>query len=515
MKKSYLIVLVIIFIQNINAQPEIEWKKCFGGSHYEGANSIQQTTDGGYIVAGNSYSNDGDVSENHGGYDSWIIKLNSDGDTIWTKVFGGSQKDNVRSIQQTMEGNYIVAGYSHSNDGDVSGNHGTRDCWVLKLNSIGDTIWTKCLGGGSWDMAFSTQQTSDSNFIIAGYASSNNGDVSGNHGQEDYWIVKLNSEGDTLWTKCYGGSGHDIAQAITETTDNMLVVAGITTSNDGDVSGHQGMGYDYWIIKLNMDGDIIWKKCYGGNDGDYANSIQQTTDGGYIVAGSTTSNDGDVSGNHGGFDYWILKLDSDGDTLWTKCYGGSGDDLANSIQQTTDSGFIVAGRTTSSDGDVWGSDIINDSIYDYWILKLNSDGDILWTKCFGGSNEDKAFSIQQTIDGGYIVAGQSNSNDGDVEGNHGYGDYWIVKLLLFTSIEENTGDNELKIYPNPAKNRLNIITNNNTIIENVFVYNLSGHKLISTKPIDNTIDIRELQTGIYIIEVVTNHLKTRRKLVIK
>ncbi len=453
MKKSYLIVLVIIFIQNINAQPEIEWKKCFGGSHYEGANSIQQTTDGGYIVAGNSYSNDGDVSENHGGYDSWIIKLNSDGDTIWTKVFGGSQKDNVRSIQQTMEGNYIVAGYSHSNDGDVSGNHGTRDCWVLKLNSIGDTIWTKCLGGGSWDMAFSTQQTSDSNFIIAGYASSNNGDVSGNHGQEDYWIVKLNSEGDTLWTKCYGGSGHDIAQAITETTDNMLVVAGITTSNDGDVSGHQGMGYDYWIIKLNMDGDIIWKKCYGGNDGDYANSIQQTTDGGYIVAGSTTSNDGDVSGNHGGFDYWILKLDSDGDTLWTKC--------------------------------------------------------------FGGSNEDKAFSIQQTIDGGYIVAGQSNSNDGDVEGNHGYGDYWIVKLLLFTSIEENTGDNELKIYPNPAKNRLNIITNNNTIIENVFVYNLSGHKLISTKPIDNTIDIRELQTGIYIIEVVTNHLKTRRKLVIK
>jgi hypothetical protein len=169
---------------------------------------------------------------------------------------------------------------------------------------------------------------------------------------------------------------------------------------------------------------VKWQKSLGGSDYDDASSIQQTTDGGFIVAGQTKSNNGDVSGKHGNYDYWIVKLDADGNLVWQKCLGGSDFDEAQSIQQTTDGGFIVAGHSKSNNGDVSG----NQGHEDYWIVKLDKDGNLVWQKSLGGSDYDFAYSIQQTTDGGFIVAGQSASNDGDVSGNHGSGDDWIVKL---------------------------------------------------------------------------------------
>ncbi len=203
-----------------------------------------------------------------------------------------------------------------------------------------------------------------------------------------------------------------------------LLWLGGTFSNDGDVSGNHGI-VDSWIVKLNSSGDIIWQKCFGGTDDDVAFSIQQTSDGGFIVAGYTSSNDGDVSGNHGGGDYWVVKLDSSGTIQWQKCLGGTDNDEAKSIQQTSDGGYIVAGETWSNDGDVSG----NHGNSDYWVVKLNSSGDIEWQKCLGGTVKDIAKTIQQTSDGGFIVAGYTNSNDGDVSGIHGdYYDFWVVKL---------------------------------------------------------------------------------------
>jgi hypothetical protein len=423
------VLLALILFNGVNNKshaqaPAIEWQKCLGGTADDFANSIQQTSDGGFIVAGETRSNDGDVSGNHGKSDAWVVKLNSLGDILWKKCLGGTGNDYARSIQQISDGGFILTGYTNSNNGDVSGNNGYYDAWVVKLNSSGDILWQKCLGGTYDDYARSIQQTSDTGFILAGYTFSNDGDVSGNHGFSDAWVVKLNSSGDIIWQKCFGGTNEDYAYSIQQTSDSGFIVAGYTFSNDGDVSGYHGY-FDYWVVKLNSSGDIEWQKCLGGTYYDYAYSIQQTSNGGFIVAGSTNSNNGDVSGYHGYFDYWVVKLNSSGDIEWQKCLGGTNNDYANSIQQTSDGGFIVAGYTESNDGDVSG---YHGGDYDAWVVKLNSSGDILWQKCLGGTIDDRAYSIQQTSDGGFIVAGFTVSNDGDVSGNHGASDAWVVKL---------------------------------------------------------------------------------------
>ncbi len=426
--------------------PGIIWEKTLGGSGYEEAGNIQQTSDGGYIVVGGTYSNDGDVGGSRGyheGGDVWIVKLDKDGKIEWQKALGGSEYDVAHSVQQTSDGGYIVAGETYSSDGDVSGYHEGGDAWIVKLDKDGNIQWQKALGGSDWDVAYSVQQTSDGGYIVAGWTASNDGDVSGSgyHGERDIWIIKLDSSGNIQWQKALGGSDDDWANGIQQTSDGGYIVAGGTYSNDGDVSGsgYHGKG-DSWIVKLDSSGNIQWQKALGGSDDDWANSIQQTSDEGYIVAGWTASNDGDVSGWHEGYDShdypysdcWVVKLDKDGNIEWKKALGGSGGDGAYSIQQTSDGGYIVAGWTASNDGDVsgWheGHNEYNIAYSDYWVVKLDSSGNIEWQKALGGSGWDEAYSIQQTSDGGYIVAGWTESNDGDVSGNHGEGDVWIVKL---------------------------------------------------------------------------------------
>jgi hypothetical protein len=302
-----LCVLTIFGMASAAASADLVWQKCLGGSSWDYANSIQQTTDGGYIVAGFAYSNDGDVSGNHGADDCWIVKLDGAGNITWQKCLGGSFWDEAYSIQQTPDGGYIVAGYASSNNGNVSGNHGAGDYWIVKLDGAGNIGWQKCLGGGSVDVAYSVKQTTDGGYIVAGFTYSNDGDVSGNHGRSDYWLVKLDGAGNIAWQKCLGGSSEDEAWSTQQTADGGYIVAGYTYSNDGNVSGNHGAD-DYWIVKLDGAGNITWQKCLGGSSGDEAFSIQQTIDGGYIVAGDASSNDGNVSGNHGGSDYWVLKL---------------------------------------------------------------------------------------------------------------------------------------------------------------------------------------------------------------
>ena len=445
MKKFSFFIISSLILINTNAQ-QIQWTKCLGGSASDFAYSIQQTTDGGYIAAGSTGSNDGDVWGHHGGSDSWIIKLNASGDTLFTRSLGGNSSDKANSIQQTSDGGYIIAGYTSSSDGDVWGSNGEIDSWIIKLNANLDTLWTKCLGGSSYEMAHSIQQTTDDGYITAGYTISNDGDVCGNHGYEDFWIVKLDAIGDTLWTKCLGG------------------------------------------------GNI-----------DYANSIQQTTDGGYIAAGHTKSSNGDVLGNNGAFDAWIVKLNVSGDILWTKCLGGSDWDLAYSIQQTSDGGYIVAGETRSYDGDIWG----NHGNYDSWIVKLNASGDTLWTKCLGGSDMDRFQSIQQTSDGGYIAAGYTSSSGGDVLGNHGAQDFWIVKLdASGDMVEEYNNKLNISIYPNPTTS---LITIDAEGIYNIEVLNIEGKEIYNGK--ENEIDLSQEPNGIYIIKVITDKQTITRKLI--
>jgi PKD repeat protein len=226
---------------------------------------------------------------------------------VWQKCLGGSASDFGSSIKQTSDGGYIVAGGTNSTDGNVTGNHGPQDAWVVKLDKSGDVVWQKCLGGSASESGSSIEQTSDGGYIVAGYSSSNDGNVTGNHGSQDAWVVKLDQSGDVVWQKCLGGSSIDYGSSIKQTPEGGYIVAGYSGSNDGNVTGNHG-SRDSWVVKLDENGNVVWQKCLGGSSIDYGRSIERTSEGGYIVAGYSGSNDGNVTGNHGKDDYWIVKL---------------------------------------------------------------------------------------------------------------------------------------------------------------------------------------------------------------
>ncbi len=426
--KRLILVLVTIFMGGVlfsfvGYALGNDWSKTYGGTKDDKATSVQQTSDGGYIVAGYTKSNDGDVKKNNGDSDYWIVKLDSSGKIVWSKTYGGTEDDRATSIQQTKDGGYIVAGYTFSNDKDVKKNKGVYDYWILKLNSKGKIDWSKTYGGTKDDSATSIQQTKDGGYIVAGYTMSNDGDVKNNKGYADYWILKLNPEGKIIWSKTYGGTRNDYATSMQQTEDGGYIITGIADSSDGDVKDNNG-GSDYWVLKLDPKGNIQWSKTYGGSKKDRAFSISQTKDGGYIVAGYTKSGDKDIKNNKGKYDVWLIKLNLKGKVIWSKTYGGSSYDSARFISQTKDGGYIVTGYAESSDGDL----LKNNGDEDYWILKLNSKGKIEWSKTYGGTESDYATSIQQTKDGGYVIAGYTDSSDKDVSKNRGNTDLWVIKL---------------------------------------------------------------------------------------
>ena len=419
----------------LNAVPEgpaLDWQRCLGGSMTELLNSIQKTGDGGYITAGYAYSYDGDVSGHHGGWtDAWVVKLDSGVTLQWQQCFGGTGDDSAWGIIQTNDGGYSIAGRTTSDNGDFSGNHGSGDAWVVKINLDRETEWQQCLGGSGDDTAYSIQQTGDSGFIIAGETYSDDGNVSGNHGGGDAWIVKLDTNGTLQWQQCLGGSGYDNAKSIRETGDGGYIITGETFSNDGDAGGNHGGG-DVWVVKVNSGGTLQWQQCLGGAGGDKAYSIQKTGDGGYIIAGGTSSNDGDAGGNHGGGDAWVVKLSSGGTLQWQQCLGGTSGDTAYSIEPAEGGGYLIAGETHSDDGDVSGKH----GKWDGWVVKLDSGGTPEWQRCLGGSEGDSLRSIVQISDGIYITAGVTFSNDGDVSGSHGSGDFWVAKFAPESDVKK-------------------------------------------------------------------------------
>ncbi len=355
-------------VLKLNSSGLIQWQKSLGGTAAENLLSIQPTVDGGYIASGLTYSNDGDVSGYHGGTeaDAWVVKLGNAGNIQWQKVLGGSTGcDFANSILSTTDGGYIFVGHTDSHDGDVTANAGERDVWFVKLSSTGSIQWQKTVGGAENDYAFSLQSTPDGGFVAAGYTYSNNGDVSGNHGDADAWIVKINSTGGIQWQKSLGGSNEDIARSIQLTTDGGYIVVGSSKSNNGDVSGNKGDA-DAWVVKLNGTGGIQWQKSLGGSNEEIGRSIQSTADGGYIITGSAKSINGDVIGNQGGQDTWVVKLDVNGLVQWQKSMGGTANDFANSIHLTNDGGFVIAGQAISNNGNVSG----NHGATDAWVIKL-------------------------------------------------------------------------------------------------------------------------------------------------
>jgi len=511
--RQFAISMILIFAAVCFAQPYIEWQHCLGGTYGDYLFSIEPTSDEGYIMAGYTSSNDGDVSGWHPAYagpfmipvsDYWVVKIDSLGNIQWQKCLGGYNYECAYEAHQTTDGGYIVAGYSNSEDGDVTGHHGyttDSDVWVVKLNSVGDLVWEKSLGGTDRDYAYAVQQTVDGGYVIVGKTMSDNGDVSGRHDdldEPDMWVVKLNSTGTILWQKCLGGIYPEAANSVVSTTDGGCVVAGYTMSNDGDVTGNHGWGdyhivSDCWIVKLSSTGDILWQKCLGGTRDEMANSIRHTSDGGYIVAGYAISTDGDLTVNNGLEDYWIVKLNSAGDIIWQKSLGGSSFEQARYAIQTSDGNYVVAGYTYSDDLDVIG----NHGSRDNWIIELNSSGDVNWKKCFGGTSREAAWSVQQSSDDEFIIAGTSESNNLDVVGHYPLTtcdstDVWIINLSPTpVRISDKINIPEtfyLSAHPNPFNSAVRIavdmpsVETQNLASLQIEIYDVNGRHIKTLRP---------------------------------
>jgi hypothetical protein len=336
------IITLLTFVYSQSQIPKIQWEKKFGGSKNEKAKSIQVTEDGGYVIVGTTNSKDGDFSRNHGKEDIWIFKLDSKGSLQWQKTYGGSQYDEPKCIKSTKDGGFILIGNTHSNDGDIVGYHGGfSDIWVIKLDSVGNLQWQKTYGGTSLDKGESIEQTKDGGYILVSSTLSNDGDIDGYHGGKghDYWIAKIDMIGDIQWKKTLGGTCDDEAKSIICTIDSGYIIAGTTCSNDGDITFNNGLN-DFWIVKLNSEGDLQWQKSIGSNFRDWARCISQTNEGGYVIGGF--SYDIDYTYTHKYFSL-VINIDSKGNELWKKYLKGDYYYETYNVKQSKDDSYIVTG----------------------------------------------------------------------------------------------------------------------------------------------------------------------------
>jgi len=361
--------------------PSPSFCKAIGGPGSEWGYSLIQTSDGGYAIAGYTYYFD---AEDWGVY---VVKLDANGNLQWTKTIGGKIWEEGKSLIQTSDGGYAIAGYTRSFGA------GEADVYVVKLDANGNLQWTKTIGGEKDEVGFSLIQTSDGSYAIAGTTTSFGA------GEADVYVVKLDANGNLQWTKTIGGPGYEIGFSLIQTSDGGYAIAGLTPSLGAG-------GLDVYVVKLDANGNLQWTKTIGGPAIENGSSLVQTSDGGYAIAGSTRSF------GAGEVDVYVVKLDANGNLQWTKTIGGEKDEVGFSLIQTSDGGYAITGKTNSfGAGD-----------YDVYVVKLDAHGNLQWTKTIGGENEDLGLSLIQTSDGGYAIAGKTESfgTGGD--------DVYVVKL---------------------------------------------------------------------------------------
>lgn len=499
---------------SIAQAPSIQWQKSIGGSYDDYGYCAKQTRDGGYIVVGHTESYDGDCTGDGPWSDSssiskmYVVKLSSTGSIQWQKQLNTENTGNAQlnfpndiaySVMQTADDGYIIAGGGGSSD--------PHSVTIIKLDSIGNQENIFFLGCDDGTSAYDIKQTFDGGYIVAANVTSeafdDNCGVSphvppfGPDDGADWWILKLSSNLTVQWQKTLGGTndnGEDWLYAVQQTADSGFVFAGQAGSWDFDVptgnSGDQGYS-DAWIVKLNAAGDLSWTKTYGGTWYDGAQSIEQTTDGGYIVGGYTQSSDGDLASQNGKIGSWVFKIDSAGTIEWQDVIDQSIPYNSGFAVQTSDGGYAVA-------CDLYDT-LLDES--NYGLTKFNSSGNVLWSKAYGGAFGDYIESIQQTNDGGFILSGGSDSGDNDITGHHGtpndYSDIWVVKLSGGSAgLKEITPNESVKFYPNPATNQINFSRN-----VNVQIVDILGNKIAEGKNV-NHLDIGKQVPSLYFIKFI-------------
>jgi len=398
---------------------------------------------------------------------------------LWNKTFGSFQNDRLRSIAPVQSEGYLFGGgfnnlptsaislIKTNLDGNViwvkpmpltfpsaeyilplsSGGYlvggsvfsasTQNDFGVAKIDEDANVLWVKTYGGSSQDDLRRIIPANDGGFIIAGVSSSSNGDVTdGNNGVNDYWMVKIDAAGNKLWDKSFGGSNSEYLNTISPTADGGYLLGGRSASSDGDVTDGNNGQSDFWIVKTDVAGNKVWDKSFGGNLEDQLNDLMLTSDNGFILAGYSLSSDGDITDAvSGSADGLLFKIDENGNKLWDKTYGSSGPDGFIKIH-LANNGFFTTGYTWSSDGDVTDG---NNGLNDFWVVKFDNAGNKSFDKTYGSSTEDQFNTSILTPDGSLVLGGETDGDDGDItDGNEGEFD-WLVFKVNYSCIEgENT-----------------------------------------------------------------------------
>lgn len=405
----------------------LEISKHFGGSEKDFVSGCVETNDGCLIVVGESSSSNHDLSSNYGIKDGWVAKINSNGDIIWSNNFGGSSLDELYNVIATNDGNYIACGMSSSDDIDLNNNHHLFDGWIIKFDGNGNILWSKNYGGTSTERIYSIVELQDGTLVAAGNAHSQDIDLNiPTYGGTDGWVLKLESNGNIIWSKAYGGTKNDSFLKIKKTNDNSLIMCGNTFSADNDLTSNYG-STDAWVVKINENGDKIWSFNFGGSDSDSFIDFQITAQNEIILCGESESNDQDLSnGNYGQDDAWITKINSSGSMIWSKNFGGSQSDVFSSIVLKPNNNILICGFTESNDHDLID---LNIGLSDGWLVELDENGDNPWFKNLGGSLEDELISIVSSSNNNYYSIGFSFSSDLDLSsGNYGNSDFWFTKI---------------------------------------------------------------------------------------
>jgi len=531
----FLICPLILFSQ------DILWEKVYGGVHADYLFDAQPTADYGFILAGSSLSNKtgNKTDDNHGDLDYWIWKMNERGELDWQKSIGGSGFDLLQSIKNTADGGFILAGTSNSpNDFQKKDPcKGGADFWVVKLNAVGDEQWQRTIGGKGQDELLCAFQTRDGGYMLGGSSSSSpeTGEElieitsslekpdlytksEKSRGNMDYWIVKLDKMGVIEWQKTYGGIYADVLRSMQQTQDGGYILGGYSNSpQSGDkTEPNQGIG-DYWIIKINTVGTIEWQRTYGGNGDNQLYVIRETEDGGYIVGGNSNSTSpltslGGMVGN--GTDYWVLRLDNKGNVIWSKTFDFGKTDVLTSLLENKDKTYLIGGYSQADEKQT-GKGIVekatglinkNKNEKGYIALKIDDKGEEIWRKTLDNNGEDVLRKLFESRDGGYLMAGTSKSGTSkNKKSSIGGNDFWVVKL------KDNLKPDKVKpkgieAIPNPTAAFTNIIIGYEYEKGTATVVDISGRVLKQFNITARTIpvDLSQYSEGIYIINIKTN-----------
>jgi Secretion system C-terminal sorting domain len=528
MKIYYFFFISFYYSITFAQAPAMQWQKRIGGDDWQVSASSQQTLDNGFIIIGSSNSNISfDKTENsRGSYDYWMVKTDENGTIQWDKTIGGLSDDPIRVVRQTPDGGYILCGVSHSvtigGDKTEAAVGNSPDFWIVKTNATGSIEWQNVIGGTSEDDPFTLEVTADGGYIVGGLSRSNiSGDKTENNRglYFDYWVLKLDSTGNIIWQKTIGGDSADTLSSIIETSDGGYLLGGYSSSGiSAEKTESCRGGFDYWVIKLDNIGNIIWQKTIGGTDTDYLSKVIQCPDGGYVLAGysrSTVSGD-KTEANKGVWNFWVVKINESGVIEWQKVYGGNADEELLAATKCTDGGYIFTGSSTSG---IFGDKTeANYGGYDAWVVKTDSIGTILWEKSFGGNGSDGFNSVVQTTDGGYFLsAGTDSSISGTMNlSPKGIFDYWILKLA-----PDNLSINENEIFENlfiqnPITTSIEINSSTKITSATLILTDILG-KIIFTKN-NQTIEANytipiSVSKGMYLLTIKSENRSAVKKLI--